>query len=250
MASNSPLIPDAAVQAIQDSVETKLIAVDDHDFTTRPVFIPPPEPLPKPLMLNTLEGLSAYIKSDLDAHKEGEPIALHVVSHEQVDVVSSIVGRHGQRMNFATLLLEPLFGVHSFTFGKFYELEEFSIKLRTLFVATAEQDELLRLLGNIKEERVRTTEDDGVSQTVIARVGIASVAEVRVPSPIGLRPFRTFRELEQPASPFIIRLRAGDDEELPTAALFECDGGGWKLEAIESIKIYLDVRDLEVPIFA
>jgi hypothetical protein len=247
--SKNTLLPDAAVAAIQDSVRTTDIAVDGRTFLTRQVFNPPSEAVPEALTLNTLKGLADFIKADIDKLKE-ERLAIQIVSEEQVDFFGPLFGRFEQRKIFAVVQLRSIFGAGTFQYGKFYDLEEFNIKLRTLFEATSEQVELLKLLGNIKEERVRTTEDDGISQTVIARVGIASVAEVRVPSPVELRPFRTFREVDQPASPFIIRLRAGNEDELPTVALYEADGGAWKLDAIQSLAIFFELADLGVAIFA
>jgi len=61
-------------------------------------------------------------------------------------------------------------------------------------------------------------------------------------NPIRLRPYRTFREIEQPASLFVLRLQKGRDGELPRAALFEADGGQWKLEACQAIKHWLDME--------
>ena len=60
-----------------------------------------------------------------------------------------------------------------------------------------------------------------------------------VPNPCRLRPIRTFTEVEQPASLFVFRLEQGSNETV-TGALFEADGGAWKLEAMSNIKRYLD----------
>lgn len=49
-----------------------------------------------------------------------------------------------------------------------------------------------------------------------------------------LQPYRTFLEVEQPASDFLLRL---DKEGRP--ALYEADGGAWKLEAKRNIAAYL-----------
>ena len=54
------------------------------------------------------------------------------------------------------------------------------------------------------------------------------------PNPVTLRPYRTFNEVEQPASQFVFRIN-----KLANLALFEADGGKWKLEAVESIANYL-----------
>ena len=51
------------------------------------------------------------------------------------------------------------------------------------------------------------------------------MADVKVPNPVTLRPFRTFIEVEQPESKFIFRMREGG-----RCAIFEADGahGSWR----------------------
>lgn len=60
-----------------------------------------------------------------------------------------------------------------------------------------------------------------------------------------LRPYRTFREVEQPASRFVLRLQSGQGDGMPKAALFEADGGAWRLTAIEAIARWL--RTAQMP---
>ena len=64
--------------------------------------------------------------------------------------------------------------------------------------------------------------------------GVASLAKATAPNPVTLRPYRTFTEVAQPSSQFVLRINK--DAEL---ALFEADGGKWKLEAIKNIADYL-----------
>ena len=63
-------------------------------------------------------------------------------------------------------------------------------------------------------------------------------AEAAVPNPVTLAPFRTFRDVAQPASLFVLRVQGGG--ETPNVALFEADGGAWRLAAIENIKKWLE----------
>jgi hypothetical protein len=106
--------------------------------------------------------------------------------------------------------------------------------LQSCFEKTDDLDKILALVGTIKEENVRTTGDDGISQRVVAKTGIARVEEVDVPNPVTLVPFRTFVEVPQPASKFIFRMQDG-----PKAALFEADAGAWKMQAMAGIKKFL-----------
>src|SRR5690606_26037278 len=107
-------------------------------------------------------------------------------------------------------------------------------KLQSAFVKNDDRDVILKVVGNVKEEDVKTYGDDGVSQSVTAKVGVATVGQVEVPNPVSLKPYRTFAEVEQPESEFIFRMKNG-----PRCSLFEADGGAWKLQAISNIKSYL-----------
>jgi hypothetical protein len=62
-------------------------------------------------------------------------------------------------------------------------------------------------------------------------------------------PYRTFPEIDQPASKFTLRMQSSNGEGMPYAALFEADGAAWKIVAIRSISEYLkskleDVKDV------
>ncbi len=99
---------------------------------------------------------------------------------------------------------------------------------------------ILKIVGNIKDKAVRQYGDDGITQQVTAKTGLALVEDVPVPNPVMLAPFRTFMEVEQPESKFVFRMKRGDDG--PECALFEADGGAWKLEAMKRIKAYLQAE--------
>jgi hypothetical protein len=102
------------------------------------------------------------------------------------------------------------------------------------FEKTDDLVKILEVVGNVKEENVSNYSDDGVTQSVVARKGIARVENVVVPNPVVLVPYRTFMEIQQPASKFVFRMSDG-----PQAAIYEADGGAWELEAMMSIKKYL-----------
>lgn len=117
----------------------------------------------------------------------------------------------------------------------FREFEKAIIELRSQFVPGAGVDYLLDLLSRISKENGVTTNDNGISQTVEARQGVALKATVQVRPRVPLRPFRTFQEVEQPESEFLLRL----DEE-GNIGLFEADGGMWKLTARQTVKAFLE----------
>ena len=58
-----------------------------------------------------------------------------------------------------------------------------------------------------------------------------------VPNPVTLKPYRTFLEVDQPASDFIFRMKEYSGSI--GCALFEADGGAWKMEAMQNMEAYL-----------
>jgi hypothetical protein len=203
----SDLIPDAAVQAIKDSEKTRVITVGEVEFVSRPVYEPPREPVPATLKLNTLTGLIEYVNDGADNVTDDEiGLMVHVVNERQVDVLSGTFGRAEQRCVYASATADAVLSKSDFRFGEFYDCESFVIKLLSLFEDFDGRAAVLRIVGNIKEENVRQTGDNGVTQTVTAKSGIARVEDVSVPNPVYLAPFRTFREVTQPLSPFVLRL--------------------------------------------
>ena len=119
----------------------------------------------------------------------------------------------------------------------FREYEKAIIELRSRFAPGEGVDYLLDLLSRISKENGVTTTDNGVSQTVEARQGVALKAMVQVRPRVTLRPFRTFQEVEQPESEFLLRM----DEE-GNIGLFEADGGMWKLTARQTVKAFLEAK--------
>lgn len=247
----SESIHSDAVQAIKDSQKTDIIEVGGVQFVSRPVFEPPKEATPATLKLNTLTGLIDYVNNGADAVTSDETgLMVHVASEREVNVVSGLFGRAEQRKIYASATADAVLSKSDFLFGNFYDCESFVIKLLSLFEDFDGRAPVLKIVGNIKEENVRQASDDGVTQTVTARSGIARVEEVPVPNPVHLAPFRTFREVTQPLSPFVLRMKQGREGGLPTVALFEADGGKWKLDAIQFIREYLSGKIESVPIIA
>lgn len=242
MSENAQAMSDSAVKAIQQSVTTVPITVDEINYTTRPVFAPPTEASAETLAVHTLTGLVDYLGSDIDQLVPGEH-AIHIASPDVVNLVSVLFGRPKRRDILLSVRAESL----GFRFGQFYPREDFNIALQSLFVDDADRAAVLKVIGNIKESVVGEYDDDGVTQSVVAKSGVARVSEVQVPNPVSLSPFRTFADVTQPTSPFVLRIKPGLSEgQMPTVALFEADGGKWRLAAIENIATYLRIKVAEL----
>lgn len=191
------------------------------------------KPIPAPLNVNTLSGLVEYLKSGFD--KESSEVLINIESPTHLSVVT----KNNEEAERTTLMhvqaLTP-----NFRYDNWYDTEEFNIKMQSVFVKNEDSNVILKVVGNIKEENVRQTGDNGTSQMVTAKTGVGSVDNVIVPNPVVLAPYRTFTEVEQPLSSFVFRMRTGRNGV--DCALFEADGGAWKLQAKANIKQHLEQK--------
>ena len=188
--------------------------------------------------MNTLSSLIEYIKSGVDTF--GGKMIIHVQSPTQVAMYSALdVERN--RENVVVVRAN----VPEFSFNQFMDHEAFCIGVQSKFVDNIDTDKalLLKFAGTVEAGSVAEYGDDGVTQKATIKTGIASKGEALIPSPASLQPFRTFVEVDQPDSSFIFRMK-DDKYKGIQCALFEADGGAWKISAMEAIKAYL-VRELE-----
>lgn len=199
------------------------------------------------LEVNTLTGLIDYIKDDYERY--GKKLYIHVKDEETV-VLQSPLLPNGERET----LVKANAIVPDFRYEHYHDTEELIIALQSKFTRVAKGDDrelLLKVVGNVKEENIRATGDDGMSQAVTIRSGVSSVEGVKVPNPVALAPYRTFLEVKQPESDFIFRMKDG-----PRGAIFEADGGIWRNEAIDNVSKYLakelkdEVKDGKITIIA
>lgn len=189
----------------------------------------------EPLRLNTLTGLIGYIKSNLE--RVSSNFYLQVLDEKTV-LLKGLLDSDGGR---ETLVVVDAI-VPKFNYGHFHDSEELIIAFQSKFTQTVDRDLLLKVVGNVKEENVRTTGDNGIAQAVTIKTGVASADDVIVPNPVQLAPYRTFLEVEQPISSFIFRMKDG-----PRGAIFEADGGAWRNQAITNVRDYLNAAlDYEV----
>lgn len=219
----------------------KTVTIADKEYSTTKLHDPRrEEPEPATLELHTLKSLVDYIKSTHDAgYFEGRERFVHVESPTSVRLVTNLFGDFNQRVGVARSKYVPPIG---FNLNSWYDPESFNIALQSHFVDDAHRVSVLKIAGNLTDSAVASHDDDGMSQEVTVRAGVKPRENVKVPNPVELAPFRTFTEVKQPASPFIFRARRGGDGVPPQLALFEADGGAWRLDAVRRVHAWLEER--------
>ncbi len=195
---------------------------------------------PKPLELSTLTGLVAWHEAEATGVMDGvdeasvtpEDLLIHVESPTRVSVIGPRRGPHHQRFAYAVATATDR--VDDFL-GKFHAQDDFVVALLTRFLAADDdRGSVLAYAGNLSEEAVKTSVDDGVSQVVTARKGIGTLATVKLPNVVQLTPRRTFPEIGGVPESLVLRVQTG-----PKVALFSADAGAWRMEATARVAEWL-----------
>lgn len=114
--------------------------------------------------------------------------------------------------------------------------EEAQIALRTRFQETADTLYTMKLLSDICCGAKIVYNDNGIATTVTTQKGIALQGSDQIRPIVKLKPYRTFQEVEQPESIFLIRVNER------TISFTEADGGMWKLRARETVRAFLEEK--------
>ena len=208
-------------------------------------YDPVKEPTASALTINTLSGLVDFIKAKID-HDEKKERFLHVRNYKDVLLTSELFGDWRQRESLICAQTEPVNRMSN----NWYNTEDFIIHLNSLFAHSKDYQYLAGIVSGLTESSTRELKDDGISQTTTVKQGISMLAEEKIKNPVTLQPYRTFPEIEQPEIEFTFRVRSGGQS--PECALFEADGGKWKLDTVHKIRDYLkkELSDISINIIA
>lgn len=201
----------------------------DHDL----IPVEPPIYSRSNVSFGSLEAIVTMVQAELNDYidHEGAPLFIRVKDHLTVEAFTR-PGDQEKRIWPYTARCDDV----SFREG-WRGQQEAIIEVKSRFLPTEDREYLLGLISRINNEQGVKSTDNGVSQTVTVKKGVSLLENETVKPRLDLMPFRTFREVPQPRSEFILRL---DDNG--NVGLFESDGGIWKIEAKLNIAEYLRRR--------
>ena len=228
------MIKEAIDRILELAAPNTLCVPSGINYTDKRLYTIENERRAEPVHLSTLTSLVKYIRV-FPENKKDLPYLIHVASPTSVEMLSALDGDRKREVLVSVEADLPIFA-----FGRFMSNEDMIIKVQSMFVDDDKTDRkaVLQFTGTVTSGTIKEYGDDGVTQQAVIKQGVASKANAIVPSPCTLRPYRTFLEVEQPASKFIFRMKqSGDTVE---SALFESDGGAWKAEAKRNIVRYLE----------
>lgn len=187
--------------------------------------------MPETLTVFSLDALVKLIKSE--GIKKDNPLYVSVCDAEEVIVYGDARGEDDRykRPNYYRAIVKDVPGwPEKLTLG----FDEAMIAMRSCVEETPDSVYALTLLSGITSGAKVTYTDNGVATSVVKQSGVALQTNEKIRPIIKLKPYRTFQEVPQPESEFLIRVTE-------KGIMFkESDGGMWHLTARNSIKEYLE----------
>jgi hypothetical protein len=225
-------LKDAIDRIVELATPFTLETRGGHQFCSANLREVRPEvPSPVRYSVDTLEALVKLIRTE--GVDQAPLLYVRVDSARRVVVDSTYTGRD-YAIYSRLPLYEAVSDVPGITVNQEMSQELAIVELQSLYAVTPDRDYLLALLSRIDVNQGVSTVDNGVSQEVSVRTGAVLKEQQTVQPIVHLQPYRTFLEVEQPASNFLLRLSKSG-----YPALHEADGGAWKLEAKRNIAAYL-----------
>lgn len=185
---------------------------------------------PDTLSLNSLDALVKLVKTE--ASEMDTPLYITIPDHMTVRCFGqpSADERYFWQVYYEAHATDvPGWGEKN-TLG----FEEAQIALRTRFQETQDTLYTMKLVSDISLGAKVIYNDNGIATTITTQKGVALQTNEQIRPIVKLRPYRTFQEVEQPESIFLIRV---SDRGI---SFIEADGGMWKLSARETIKKFLE----------
>lgn len=225
------------IEKIEDMTGPKVIETVQGTFSDKHLYRVENK-LAETIVLSSLSGLAEMIKQEMNEYNL--PLFVRATSAERVHVFGAI--RDDMQREIPFTAVAKFIG---FDFNDYMSIENMIICLKSRFAPTEDRDYLVQLLGNITDQQSVQTNDDGITQSATVKSGIQLIGEQRIKPIVTLKPYRTFLEVEQPESDFLIRLKDG------RAALFEADGGAWEREAVKNIadklrELLADIQNVHI----
>jgi hypothetical protein len=220
--------------------------VGDLEWTDKKLDLIYP-PSPKAVECSTLQGLVDLWAGELDDAAKSGDLLCHITSPTTVSLLSRESDDHGRRRVWAEATYPECKG---FTFGAWLDPEQFIIGAQANFQRVKVEnddgsfvkdlDYVLSIASKISAEYAADNDDDGIAQRVTVRQGIHLKSETVLKPLVSLAPYRTFAEIDQVLSTFVFRARV--DGDIAKLALFEADGGRWKLGAYSALRTWLSAK--------
>jgi hypothetical protein len=192
--------------------------------------------IPRCKTITSLDALCALITKEASVIYPESNLFVSVSGYDHVSVFTDIFQDRWERQELYYAELKDAPGWKD----EWFDYESAVIALRSRFVPNDGTAYLLDILSRMSNQAEVRTNDNGMTQQTVVKKGITLVGAETITPILPLRPYRTFQEIDQPESEFLVRIREMRGENM--IGLLESDGGMWKMEARRAIYTYLEAR--------
>lgn len=246
-----------AIDKIVEMAAPHEITVGDVKFVDKELHLEAPPMVPA-MSVSTLQGIVDLVAGGIEGIKAGPDVLIQIESPTVVSVVSRVEDGYGRRQRYATAIYPK--ESPTFAFGAWFNVENFIIACQQGFQRVAlenddgtfaqDLDYVLSTASKISADSSVANEDDGVTQRVNVQSGVVLKNSQTLKPRVQLAPYRTFAEIDQVLSTFILRARVDPQHGGVQMAIFEGDGGRWRLAAVAAIKAWFATKIQPSPIIS
>lgn len=188
---------------------------------------------PDTLPLNSLDALVKMVKTEAPRYTKA-PLYITIPDHLKVQCFTQPdpEERYFRQFFYEVNATDVPGWAEKITLG----FEEAQIALRTRFQETPDTLYAMKLVSDISLGAKVVYNDNGIATTITTQKGVALQTNEQIRPLVKLRPYRTFQEVAQPESIFLIRV---SDRGI---SFIEADGGMWRLAARETVKKFLEEK--------
>ena len=186
---------------------------------------------PTPLELSSLDALVKMIRCELRPRPDATVFVM-IPTHLKVEAF--LPPQEALRWQRPLPYFVEATDVPGWDSDKTLGFEDMQIALRTRFQDSRDMPYIQKLLSDITTGGKITCNDNGIATSVVTQKGVALQGTEVIRPIVNMRPYRTFQEVEQPESPFLIRVSERG------LRLIASDGGMWKLAARQTVKAFLE----------
>jgi len=208
------------------------------------------KPVLEPIVCNTLTGIVDFINMNETLPVSEQilinPVCIHIISNSRVELIGNF------NDDWRTKKIWVKAKCDDYSLGRVSKsLEEFLVLLQSFFVQDSETRYLLSILSKITAVNGVEVTDKGVSLAIERKKDIHFKESDDIRSQFAFCPYRTFTEIEQPESLFILRVQ-GDSEKGINIVMEQTTDPTWKISAIERIKEFFQgkITDKGITIIA
>jgi hypothetical protein len=181
------------------------------------------------IAVQTLQGILGF------THAKDCPVVSFINILSPTHIVG--YGKVGENGRLQSLFVAQA-KTKEFPYGKQLSMEDFILNIQVCFAESDDKTELLSAVSRVVQSSQIVQEDDGITQTLEVKSGIALKETKRISPVRSLAAYRSFPGFASPEAPFLFR--AHKDEKGVKFSLTDMAGDNWIGLTMEALRVELN----------